>query len=103
MTASLVLALVLAAQAWVTDRARVLKPSTLRLVVGLVRSVFTSAGPADQHVTIRAGPPAPLRLGTGRTALPSRFEVSSPLRTANPLVLCVLARQNKSRSTGISA
>jgi integrase len=32
-----------AAQAWVTDRARVLKPSTLRLVVGLVRSVFTAA------------------------------------------------------------
>jgi hypothetical protein len=43
VTASLVLALVLAAQAWVTDRARVLKPSTLRLVVSLARSVFTAA------------------------------------------------------------
>jgi integrase len=31
------------AQAWVTDRAKVLKPSTLRLLVGLVRSVFASA------------------------------------------------------------
>jgi integrase len=31
------------AQAWVTDRARVLKPSTLRNLVSLVRSVFTAA------------------------------------------------------------
>jgi integrase len=30
-------------QAWVTDRARVLKPSTLRLLVGLMRSVFAAA------------------------------------------------------------
>ncbi|MGH3937443.1 MAG: tyrosine-type recombinase/integrase [Pseudonocardiaceae bacterium] len=30
-------------QAWVTDRAQVLAPSTLRLLVGLVRSVFAAA------------------------------------------------------------
>lgn len=31
------------AQAWVTERAQVLAPSTLRLVVGLVRAVFAAA------------------------------------------------------------
>jgi integrase len=30
-------------QAWVTDRGRVLKPSTLRVLVGLARSVFAAA------------------------------------------------------------
>lgn len=37
-------------QAWVTERAQVLKPSTLRLLVGLVRSVF-GAATLDRLVT----------------------------------------------------
>lgn len=37
-------------QAWVTDRAQVLSPSTLRLLVGMVRSVFTAAA-LDRLVT----------------------------------------------------
>lgn len=38
-------------QAWVTDRAQVLKPSTLRLLVGLVRSMFAAAA-LDRLVTV---------------------------------------------------
>src|SRR5205823_2995825 len=37
-------------QAWVTDRAQVLSPATLRLLVGLVRSVFAAAA-LDRLVT----------------------------------------------------